>query len=170
MNALIKGNHGLKRILGDSDDTFFGRTIEDLLAHDFFNSPGANIREEKDSYRLEIAVPGMTRKDITIHIDDSVLQVSARKRENRNSWNTMEFNTTHYQRSFALPAAADASDIKAKCRNGILTIHIGKIRPKGAPRVIKVQGGETDAAIPGVMALWWNRLKETIRHRLAGKR
>jgi HSP20 family protein len=162
MNGLMKQNHTLRKVFTDSRDKFFGRTIDDILGDNFFNSFDTNIREEENSYRLEIAVPGMKRKDITIHLADTIMWVSAQKEEKNTSWNSMEFNSRRFQRSFALPADADINNTKAKCRNGLLTIHIGKLKVKGTHRVIKVNGESSDQT-PGNLTSWWNRLMDKTR-------
>jgi HSP20 family protein len=134
MNALMKGNQTLEKLFKDSQDALFGRTIDDILGHDFLNSFDANISEEQNLYRLEIAVPGMSRNDVDIRLDGRIMWVSAQSQKKKTSWNSMEFNSKHFQRSFVLPADADPNDIEAKCRNGLLTISIGKIKVKGAHR------------------------------------
>ncbi len=170
MNTLKKENHTVGKLFRDSTDTSFGRTIDDILSLDFFNSFDASIREEHDSYRLEIAVPGMTRKDITIHIDGSVMWVSAQKQEKNNSLMAMEFNSRHFQRSFALPAEADTNNIKAKCRNGLLTIRIGKIKAKKMHRVIRIGGEETNTTISDKITSRWSRLMEKANQLFKRKR
>lgn len=162
MNKLMKQNHTLPKVYSSSRDIFFGRTIDDILGNNFFHSFDSNIREEENFYRLEIAVPGMRRKDITIHLDDNVMWVSAQKQEKNTSWNYIEFNGKRFQRSFALPADADINNIKAKCRNGLLTIYIGKTKVKGMHRVIKVNDETSDKTL-GNLTSWWNRLMDKTR-------
>lgn len=168
MNGLMKQNHTLRNVFTDSRDKFFGRTIDDILGDNFFNSFHSNIREEENAYRLEIAVPGMRRRDITIHLEDTIMWVSAQKEEKNTSWNSMEFNSKRFQRSFALPADADINNIRAKCRNGLLTIRIGKLKAKRTHRVIKVDGEISNQA-PGNLTLWWNRLMCRTRQLFAKK-
>lgn len=169
MNTLFKPNHTLTKLFRTPADAFFGRTIEDLLTHDFFNSPGANIRDERHSYRLEIAVPGMTRRDISLQVNGQVMQVLAQKQEKKNAWATSEFNSTHYQRSFTLPKDADINHIKAKCRDGLLTIEIAKTA-KGPHRIITVRGEEKNGAFPAGITSWWSRFMSNTRRLLTGKR
>jgi len=162
MNALMKGNHMIQRLFIDSSDTFFGRSIDDILANDFFNSFNTNIREEQDAYELEIAVSGMRRKNITIRMDGSIMWVSAQKQEKNASWISEEFNGKQFQRSFALPADADTNNIKAKCRNGLLSIQIRKVKARGVHRAIKVRGEESNV-IPDKVTSWWSQLINKMR-------
>jgi HSP20 family protein len=162
MNALMKGTNNIGNLFKDTKDTFFGRGIDDILKYDFFNSPDANMREDRNGYRLEIAVPGMRRKDITLQVEGSMMKVSAQKQQRNNSWNTVEFNSSLFQRSFALPGDADANDIKAKCRDGLLIIQIGKIKDKSGYREIKVQGENANKRLSDSMISWWHRIKNNV--------
>ena len=170
MNSLMKGNHTLKKFFIDSSDALFGRTIDDILRNNFFDSFDANVREEQDAYKIEIAVPGMTRHDITIRVDGRVMWVSAQRQEKNSSWRTMEFSTKHLQRSFALPADADANNIKAKCRNGLLAIRIGKVRQTGSHRIIQVDGEESRAVLNDKLTSWWTRLVDKANRMRTKKR
>lgn len=164
MNTLMKGNHTLEKIFTDEGGSFFSRTIDEILTQDLFNSFDANMREEQDSYKLEIATPGMTRNDITIKIDGSVMWISAQRQKKSNSWNIREFNSNHLRRSFTLPAQADTNNIQAKCRNGLLTIQIGKVKPKRTHRVIKIEGADTNTTIlPDKTISWWSGIMHRIR-------
>ena len=59
----------------------FGKFIQDLVndsvdafEHEFsFNRPSANVSQTEDSYKIEIAAPGLTKKDFAIEIQDNFL-------------------------------------------------------------------------------------------------
>jgi HSP20 family protein len=165
----MKGNYSLEKLFNDARDTFFGTTAEDILVHDFFNSLDANIWEEENWYRMEVAVPGMTRKDITIQVDGPVLRISAQKQKKVNRWHAEEFSSTHFQRSFVLPADADVANIRAKCRNGLLTIRVSKIKTKRMQSVIRIQGEEVSAKPSEKVMSWLQNLKRKVQQLMAGK-
>lgn len=169
MNFLEKGDHALKKLFMDSSDTFFGRTIEDILASNFFDSFDANILEQQDLYRVYIGVPGVTREDITIQVDGRVMWVSVRRRVEEDSWKTIKFNK-HLRRSFVLPFDADANNIKAKCQNGLLTINIGKTKPKDTHRVIQISGEESGDITRKKINGWWTQLADKANRLLSKKR
>ena len=161
MNALVRRTNNLGTFFRDTRDTFFARGVDDILKYDFFNSLEANIYENPNGYRLEIAVPGMTRKDISIQVQGDVMSVSAQKQLRDDSWRTFEFNSTMFQRSFVLPKDADVNAINARCRDGLLTIQIRKIKNNGAHRTIKIQGGGTNKNISAGVS-WWHWIKHKI--------
>jgi HSP20 family protein len=165
MNARVKENYSLDGLLNDSGNMFFNEAVGNLFTPDFGNPFSASIREEEDRYRIELAVPGMTRKDITIQLDGNVMQVSVQKREKRGLGDSMGLTTKHFSRYFTLPAAADPNSLTAKCRDGLLVIRIGKIKSGSNKRIIKVSGDETNSYNPTTITSFWNRIIKTIRQK-----
>lgn len=165
MNLLEKRNRTLKGLFPGSADTFFGRTIEDILDSNFFDSFDTHILEQQDSYRLEMAVPGLTRKDLTVDVDGRIMSVSARRKTENQSWRSVE-SGRHLRRSFVLPLDADTNNIKAKCLHGLLTIRIGKVRPEGVHRVIQVSGKPSGLTASQRIASRWTRLLDKAKRLL----
>ena len=160
MNALVKTANKIGNLFKDTNDTFFSRGIGDILEYDFFNSLDANMREDRQSYTLEIAVPGMTRKDITVQVEGAMMMVVAQKQQSKDSWNTVAFNRSVFQRSFALPKDADINSIKATCRDGLLTIQMQK--RGGTHRAIEIQGEETNKTSSVNETSWWRKIKTQV--------
>jgi HSP20 family protein len=126
-------------------DNFFGgnRMAERFSGESNF-LPAVNIIEEKDNYRIEIAAPGLEKKDFKIDVRDNVLTISSEKKvekeENDKNYVRKEFSYSTFQRSFTLPETVDVEKIKAKHDDGILNIQIPK-KPEAvekAPRRISI--------------------------------
>jgi HSP20 family protein len=95
------------------------------------NSPAVNIRENSDDLIIEVAVPGLKRKDFTVEVHDNVLMIAANRddsqEKNHGSYTRREFNYYSFKRSFALPDKGVSADgISAKYVDGILRISIPK--------------------------------------------
>ncbi len=95
--------------------------------------PAVNSIEKDNQYLLEIAVPGMDKKDFEIEIENDLISVSStskREKELKNSfnYNRQEFNYNSFHRTFSLPKEVDQSRIKAIYTNGILTITLPKLK------------------------------------------
>ncbi|MBP6977113.1 MAG: Hsp20/alpha crystallin family protein [Bacteroidales bacterium] len=113
-------------------DEFFGK---DFLA-DFFDDrtgismPAVNILESKDEFKLEIAAPGLTKKDYRIQVENNVLTISSEKEEKKEEKETRfmrrEFSYNSFSRSFTLPQTVAADQITANYSEGVLTIVIPK--------------------------------------------
>ena len=102
---------------------------------DTFNQtfPAVNTIEKENQYLLEIAVPGMDKKDFEIEIQNDLISISSiSKHENdvKNgfNYNRQEFNYNSFHRTFSLPKEVDQSKIKAIYTNGILTITLPKLK------------------------------------------
>ena len=135
-------------------ENFFERTVDDVLNDGFYSSFDANVFETPSSYELEIAVPGMTKKDLSLAIKDNVLHVTGNKNQKSQSvWGRkyVEFKSTELSRSFVLPEEADAKRIQAKCRDGMLKIHIPKLQFTKHHRIINIDG---DTSASATMAGW----------------
>ena len=92
--------------------------------------PAVNIREDEKNYFLELAVPGMDKKDLKIDINEDVLTVSSEtKNENEESndgYTRKEFSYSSFVRSFYIPENVNRDQIEANYKEGILTVSFPK--------------------------------------------
>ena len=103
-----------------------------------------NITESKESYKLELAVPGRNKEDFKINIDRNLLTVSFEKREEvKNENETLvrnEFSFSSFKRTFTLNEKVDAEKISAKYENGILVLILAKKEELlQAPKEVQIQ-------------------------------
>lgn len=117
-------------------DDFFNRSIADFFGADFANNiPAINVIENADSFRLEIAAPGLEKKDFEVKLENKYLSVSANKKiedtVEKSNYKRREFNFTSFNRRFRLPEGVTTDDISATYENGILKL----ILPKNAKSV-----------------------------------
>lgn len=92
--------------------------------------PAVNIREDEKNYFLELAVPGMDKKDLKIDINEDVLTISSEiKNENEESndgYTRKEFSYSSFVRSFYIPENVNRDQIQANYKEGILTVSFPK--------------------------------------------
>ena len=95
-----------------------------------YSLPKVNIKEDKDGYQLELAVPGMAKEDFKIKLDQDVLTVSSEKKEeaekDTKAYSRLEFSYQSFERKFNLPESTDSEKITASYVNGVLSIQIPK--------------------------------------------
>ena len=108
------------------------------------NRPTANVIESDDHFRIELAVPGLTKKDMNINVDKDILTISAEKesmQKEGEKYTRKEFNYDNFKRSFQLPETVDAANIKATFKNGILEIFLAKKEEAKVlpPRAIEIK-------------------------------
>ncbi len=110
---------------------------EDFLSN-FFDGkemnlvPAINVVETKTAFNIEVAAPGLDKKDFKIKIEKNTLEISAEKeikteeKDKDSKFLRREFGYTSFSRTFNLPAHADADKITAAHKDGVLTISIPK--------------------------------------------
>ena len=100
--------------------------------------PAVNVIEKDNMFEIELAAPGMDKKDFKVTVDKSVLTISAEKEDKKEqkdkNFTRKEFSFTSFSRSFALPENVNEEDIKAHYENGILSLQILKKTPAKAPK------------------------------------
>lgn len=129
--------------------------LDDFFTRDLFSWPSdsgiaqrtmppVNVRETENSFELELAAPGMDRKDFKIELQDNHLVISAQlenqQEEKKENYSRREFSYHSFTRSFQLPTEiVETKDINARYSNGMLYITIPK-KPeaKNITREIKV--------------------------------
>jgi HSP20 family protein len=92
--------------------------------------PSVNIKERAADFKIDLAVPGMDKKDFKVEVDNNILTVSGERKEEvseENEKNTRrEFHYGSFKRSFSLPETASSENISASYNNGVLTITVAK--------------------------------------------
>jgi HSP20 family protein len=92
--------------------------------------PAVNIAEDENKYEIEFAVPGLTKSDFSINLENDLLIVKTEKdnnsQETNSNYTRKEFNFSSFQRTFTIPESADGDKIKAEYKDGILSIEIPK--------------------------------------------
>ena len=92
--------------------------------------PSANVRETEKEYLIELAAPGLTKKDFKIEIDNGVLNISAEKEEEKknkeNGYTRKEYSYSSFSRSFSIPENSKTEKIDAKYEDGVLKITLPK--------------------------------------------
>lgn len=101
-------------------------------ANDFFNMFNTNscevgtpalasrMVEHDDRYEIVFAVPGMTKEDVSIRLEKSVLTVSGAKNEKAL------FLKEGFKQSYRIGEKIDMKKIEAKVDNGVLTVALSK--------------------------------------------
>ena len=134
MKTLVKRD-GRSAIVPSIWDNFFSPDIFnwDLnYANTGYSMPAVNIRETPESFLVEMAAPGMEKKDFKIELDGSALTISSEKQNESEekegeNYNRKEFSYQSFYRTFHLPKeVVNADKIQAKYENGLLRLEVPK--------------------------------------------
>lgn len=107
-------------------------------------APAINVVESDKDYKVEVAVPGMTKEDFNIQLgDENELVISMEKKvENEDKENKKylrrEFSYTKFQQSLYLPDNVDKEKITANVANGVLTIELPKYSQEEKAKINRV--------------------------------
>ncbi|MEP7196686.1 MAG: Hsp20/alpha crystallin family protein [Saprospiraceae bacterium] len=126
-------------------DEFVNKGFHDVFGGTVWQNktPSANISENENNFSIDIAAPGLEKKDFAINVENSQLHVSVSKEnseENKNeNYFRKEFSFQSFKRAFKLPENADTTKITASYNNGVLNIVIEKKPIVKNEKTIEVQ-------------------------------
>jgi HSP20 family protein len=93
-------------------------------------TPAVNFFEKDGKYHLSADVPGISKDDITVTVENGYISVSGKKEENKEekeaSYYMKETRYGSFSRSFRLPGEVDEEKIEASYKDGVLTVVIPK--------------------------------------------
>lgn len=111
-------------------DDFPSRTMPFHLGRAAKPMPAIEMTETKDAYKLSAELPGMDVKDVDITVANGILSISGEKKEEREEkeegFMFAERSYGAFERRIELPEDADAEKVKARFKNGVLTITVPK--------------------------------------------
>jgi len=136
----------------------FPSFFDDFINRDLFNwglsnysdtnttIPAVNIKETNDNYEVEVAAPGMTKKDFKVQLDGNTLTITSEKSTNHEDdknvkYNIREFSYQSFARTFTLQKEVmDTERIEAKYEDGVLHLLIPKKEhaKQAQPRLIEI--------------------------------
>ena len=113
-------------------DDLFNTNISNFLGSDFVTSnPSINVVETDDNFKIEVAAPGLEKKDFSLNIEKDHLIIEStkttEKQEKEDNFTRREFNYASFKRSFYLPENVDREKIGANYKNGVLNITLPKV-------------------------------------------
>ncbi|MBQ4820940.1 Hsp20/alpha crystallin family protein [Aquimarina sp. MMG016] len=122
---------------------------DDFFADDFFvrdrNLPAMNVKENEDNFEIELAVPGFSKKDIEVTMENDTLHICAKQSkeevEEEENYTRREFNYSSFDRKLQLPTSVDQNKkVKAVYKNGVLKLDLLKKEEAKEPpkRVIDI--------------------------------
>ena len=105
-----------------------------------------DVSENEQEYRVEVELPGLDEKDITVTLENGVLAITGERKEEKEE-NDEKRGLRHreswrgtFQRALRLPEDADEKGVTAATKAGILTVVVPKLpKPEPQIRTIPVQ-------------------------------
>lgn len=140
MTFLVRRRTSEPRTLRDEMDRlfddFFGMTPARTERGAVW-SPAVNVREDEDNFYIEAELPGISREDIELEVEQNSLRIKGErkfeKQEEGENYHFVERSYGSFYRSFTLPGNVDADGIGAEYKDGVLHVTVPKqeeVKPK----------------------------------------
>ncbi len=117
-------------------DTFFGTdpftSMNNVFGRQSCGLMKTDVRELDKTYELDVDLPGFSKEDIRLELDDGYLTITAEKKESRDEKNgkgqylRRERYSGTCSRSFQVGDSLEPKDVTAKFEDGILRISLPK--------------------------------------------
>jgi HSP20 family protein len=103
-------------------------------------SPLVDVEETEDAWIVEAELPGVKKKDVNVEMRDNELVISGeiKERERKGILRRRTRRTGRFAYRVTLPGDADAGNIDASLRDGILTVRVPKPE-QTRPRRVEVK-------------------------------
>jgi len=114
------------------------------MLNDLFNSdwmprvetttPSVNVLEDENEFKVEFAVPGMSKEDFKVQVNDNNTMVVSVEKSAKNEdkdgkkYLRRDFSYTNFTQTFTLPDNIDKKSIVAKVDNGMLIVDLPKMK------------------------------------------
>lgn len=107
-------------------------------------APETDVIETEREIRVVAEMPGLTREQLDIDLENNVLTIRGEKTEERTegegaTYHLAERRYGRFSRSFVLPRDVDQERIQARFQDGVLTVSIPKSE-RARRRRIQVEG------------------------------
>jgi HSP20 family protein len=122
-------------------DSLFNRVFADPVGRQGAESyaPPADVRRDGDTWRVSVAVPGISPDDLDIEIIGRTLHVRGERRSDEKTQPILnEISYGRFEREFALPEAIDVRQARATYRHGVLELVL-PLAEGAKPHRIKVE-------------------------------
>ena len=131
----------MSRIFDDSFNQFLApMTSSEELGGKWL--PPVDVRETDEALTLMAEVPGLSKDDVNVTLENNVLTISGERRfekdADKEGYHRIERAYGTFSRSFTLPPNVETDKAKATFENGVLSIALPKTE-EAKPRKIAIK-------------------------------
>jgi HSP20 family protein len=91
---------------------------------------GVSVNESAEQVTVRVELPGVSKEDITVNVNNDVLTISgerkAPERKENEQYIRNEISYGKFERSLSLPYPVDVEKVMASQENGVLTVVLPK--------------------------------------------
>lgn len=131
----------MNRLFDDTFNNFLSPLVPSEHLAERAWMPAVDIRETEDSLIMTAELPGMTKENVHITLENNVLTISGERKfekdEKRENYHRIERAYGEFSRSFSVPNNIDPGKVQAKFSDGLLEVKLSK-SPEARPRKIEI--------------------------------
>ncbi len=139
--------HSMRQQMDQMFNDSFGRFQQDPDFQSMWGgttfSPSMDLEEKDGNYVVRMDIPGVDKSDISVNIEDRVLEVSGKidetVQEQGKNQLRKERRTGQFSRSFTLPGPVKAAEMEARYESGVLIITVPKTAEQSGKRNIEIK-------------------------------
>ena len=113
----------------------FDSFVDEILNNRYMHSNEIYFSDDEKGYYIEIALPGFSKNDIEINVNEKFIEITSLKEK--------ENNKTFWKKSFykriQIPKDVKNNDIHASLKNGILSLILHRMEKKTMNRTIEIK-------------------------------
>ena len=133
--------HSLQDEVNRLFESVFPGSFEGHEAPSSVWSPSMDLMESDDQYHLSVNLPGISKKDVSISVENNRLTIrgerAAESRSEDDSILRMERSFGSFYRAVRLPESVNEDAIKASFKDGVLSVVLPKTE-KSRPKKISI--------------------------------
>jgi HSP20 family protein len=144
LNTVTRWNPAAAYLTREPFSRLLDTLFNDLQGEEVSNRgwvPPVDIQETEDAYKVLAELPGLTKDDINITLENNVLRLSGErkfeKEVQKESYHRIERTYGTFSRAFSLPQQVSPEGVQAAFENGVLTITVPKAE-QAKPRKISI--------------------------------
>lgn len=121
------------------NDTFMDSILDfPRLGRYNYKTPAVDVIDTGDRYRVKMAVPGYTKEDLNIIVEDNQLTVEGENKREEGNFLREEIAYGKLYRKVWINADTDPDSVRARLDQGMLTITLDKETQK-LQKTIKIE-------------------------------
>jgi len=95
-------------------------------------APRVDISDTEKEYVIRADLPAVKREDVKVMIKDDLLTIEGERKYDKEETGERFMRRESFRGMFArtlmLPDNADRNAVRAECKDGVLTVHVGKTK------------------------------------------
>jgi len=128
-------------------DELFKNFFGDIKSSSLYKSdftPKINLSEDSTHVYVKAEIPGATKSDIEVSIQERIITIKGEKKEEQTSGDPKKTYIKEsiygaFERTFSLPSDVDSTQAKASFKDGVLSIEIPKIQIQDTTKKITIE-------------------------------